>query len=212
MNTGLHPERVQTLRKQHRWSQARLAREMTALGAPTAASHISALEGGHKGLGANKIAALAAALSTNTNYLLGLSDDPSPVPNLNERVSVTVQDPVARRHIQSAITLMATQPAANIAYAADLLGRLFEPPAPALPARPSRARLSATRKEEERIEEAIRSLTDAETYDQLMQLVAEAVRSGNTDALLSAARAARARRALAPAQLGVQQPQRLNSR
>jgi transcriptional regulator with XRE-family HTH domain len=63
-------------------------------------SHLSAIERGSRGLSIEFLIPLAKALDTSTDYLTGLTDDPTPRVTLNEQVILSVTDPVRRDHVQ----------------------------------------------------------------------------------------------------------------
>lgn len=74
-------ERVKALRQQHDWSQGQLLLQATRFmpgGEPFDRSTLSRLENGERNPSAVIVVALAQALSTSTDYLLGLAADPSP--------------------------------------------------------------------------------------------------------------------------------------
>lgn len=80
--------RIYDLRIRHQWTQTELAR-LSGL----SQNAISAYESGTKQAGGEAIAALARALECSADYLLGLTDDPTPQrgpPGLSEREAAVV--------------------------------------------------------------------------------------------------------------------------
>lgn len=73
--------RVKGLRQEKGWPQPRLADAVRALGVPVAEGEISRIEtGAIKNPGLAKLAGLAKALGTSTDYLLGITKSPAPCP------------------------------------------------------------------------------------------------------------------------------------
>lgn len=70
--------RVRSLREHKQWSQEDLA-GASDLQRP----HISLIENNERTPGAESLTKLANALQTSTDYLLGLTDNPSPTPMAN---------------------------------------------------------------------------------------------------------------------------------
>jgi transcriptional regulator with XRE-family HTH domain len=82
-------ERIYELRKRLKWTQTELAQA-----AGLSQNAISDYEGEKRQAGSEAIAALARALECSADYLLGLTDDPTPVrgpPGLTEHEAAIVE-------------------------------------------------------------------------------------------------------------------------
>ena len=191
MAEGIRGERVRRLRERRDWSQSELARQMTAAGEETHPSHISAIEGGRKSMGAAKLAVLARVLETNVGYLLGQSDDDAPPSDLEEQIVIGVRDERSRAVLQEALTLLSAQRYGDQLFALSVLRRMFDG---------ERAETEA--------EIILRSLVaDEAAYSRILGYISEAARTGDRAALVGAV--TREATALAvPAGLG----QNVNSR
>ena|SRR5215467_13196287 len=82
-------ERVLLLRRRVRLSQPELAKQ-----ADMSVTTLNRVENAHQSLYMEKIAALATALGTTADYLLGLSDDPG------KPSTRSTQDAPAARHVK----------------------------------------------------------------------------------------------------------------
>lgn len=67
---------------------------------------LSSFERGEKSPSVENLALLARALETNTDYLLGLTDDDRPHGMLDDQVVVTVDDPKERAELQEAVEML----------------------------------------------------------------------------------------------------------
>lgn len=92
-------------------------------------SHISNIENstGDKLPSIRVLAAMAEVLETNTDYLLGLTDDEKPASDLDDQVVVGVKDPVERQLVQEAMDLLRGKPRDEQRYVVDLVRRLVGP-------------------------------------------------------------------------------------
>jgi hypothetical protein len=68
--------------------------------------------------------ALAKVLETSTDYLLGLTDDPNPVGDMDDQVVVSVVDPEARRVLQELTSVIAGQTTQEQKFVLDVVRRL----------------------------------------------------------------------------------------
>jgi transcriptional regulator with XRE-family HTH domain len=93
-------------------------------------SHISNMEKskGEKLPSVEVLRALAIALETNTDYLLGLTDDDRPHGQLDDQVVVTVEDPDERRIIQEATEALVRATKEDKDYIVGLIRRLSPKP------------------------------------------------------------------------------------
>lgn len=89
-------------------------------------SHISNLENstGDKLPSVQVLRALAIILSTNADYLLGLTDDDRPHGQLDDQVVVTIEDAEERAMIQEAAEMLAQAPKEDKEYIVGLVRRL----------------------------------------------------------------------------------------
>lgn len=98
----ISPKRVFTLRSKLYKSQQKLAdawRER--FGDAPHQTQISGIEQGTKGLSLERLAQLAELLETNTDYLLGRSDDDKPASDLDEQVVFSVRTEDERRALDA---------------------------------------------------------------------------------------------------------------
>lgn len=89
-------------------------------------SHISNIENGdgNKLPSIRVLAALALALETNTDYFVGLTNDPKPATDLEDQVVVGVDDPQRRDRLQEIAEMLATCDEGDFAAVAWLVWRL----------------------------------------------------------------------------------------
>jgi transcriptional regulator with XRE-family HTH domain len=69
--------------------------------------------------------ALALILETNTDYLLGLTDDDRPVGNLDDQVVAVVENPEERKVVQEMVDLVASASRDDKLYIAGLVRRIL---------------------------------------------------------------------------------------
>lgn len=122
-------ERVRELRKAIGLSQVELSeavKNMTGGNKKGTQSHISNLENstGEKLPSVQVLWALAVILETNTDYLLGLTDDPRPHGKLDDQIVATVTDPEERAMLQDAIEMLAKATSDDKEYIVALIRRL----------------------------------------------------------------------------------------
>lgn len=89
-------------------------------------SHISNIENsdGEKLPSIRVLAALAVALETNCDYLVGLSDDDKPASDLEDQIVVGVPNPAERKVLQGIMDMLLAASAEDRRLVADLLLRL----------------------------------------------------------------------------------------
>lgn len=127
MTTGLEKlgSKVRTLRKSRWRSQEKFVQYMEEMfGSSIHQTSLSAIELGEKYPTVENLALLARALETNTDYLLGLTDDDRPHSQLDDQVIVTVEDPVERRMLQDALEMLAKASPDDKEYIVGLIRRL----------------------------------------------------------------------------------------
>jgi len=98
----IDPMRVIDLRERLYKSQQKLAdawRER--FGSAPHQTQISGLERGTKGISLERLRQLAELLETNTDYLLGLTDDDKPASDPDEQVVFSVRSEDERRHLNT---------------------------------------------------------------------------------------------------------------
>lgn len=93
-------ERVRQLREEMGWTQGDLARIVARSITGVNQSQISQVERGEAGFRPESLAAVAIALETSTDYLLGLTDDPTRREDMGEQVILTIRDPARRDALQ----------------------------------------------------------------------------------------------------------------
>jgi transcriptional regulator with XRE-family HTH domain len=119
MANKVRGDRVKELRKSLHMSQYDLSNELNRLQAPVAQSWISAIERSGGGLKGDALAKLAFILGTSADYLLGMTDDPSPRESLENQVLLIEQDPARREHLQTIFNGVAKLPG-------DVRGQYYE--------------------------------------------------------------------------------------
>ena len=132
MNTSHQPnkvfgEKVRALRQRLGLSQAELSEALRQVdpSAGVGQSQVSTLENGGSLPSVMGLRALAIALETNTDYLLGLTDDDRPPAILDDQVIATVTDKEERTLIQDALDVLARADHAEKLYVVDLIHRLI---------------------------------------------------------------------------------------
>lgn len=98
-------------------------------------SHISNIENsdGEKLPSIRVLAALAEALETNVDYLVGLTDDPKPASDLEDQLVIEVGDEEERALLQELFDLIHKRPRDEQRFLADVIRRLAAAPAPKAP-------------------------------------------------------------------------------
>lgn len=125
--------RLRELRKAIGLSQIELSqavRDMVGGNQKGTQSHISNLENptSDKLPSVQVLRALAIILGTNTDYLLGLTDDDRPHGQLDDQVVMTVEDPQERTVIQEAMEALRRAPKEDKDYIVGLIRRLSPKP------------------------------------------------------------------------------------
>lgn len=100
MTYGLKGERIRQLRIDMGMTQADMADQLQKLVGAVNQSHLSQVERGERGLAPETLAAVAVLLETSTDYLVGLTDDPSQAGNMEEQVILVERDPERRSYLQ----------------------------------------------------------------------------------------------------------------
>src|SRR5687767_10855946 len=96
------PERPFKLRKRLYGSQPKLvAAWQERFGDAPHQTQISGIENGTKGLSLERLRQLAELLETNTDYLLGLTDDDKPASDLDEQVVFSVRSEEERQRLDT---------------------------------------------------------------------------------------------------------------
>lgn len=85
---------------------------------------LSAFERGDKRPSVETLTILAQALETNTDYLLGLTDDDKPHGKLDDQVVVTVEDANERVMLQDALEMLVRATKEDKEYIIGLIRRL----------------------------------------------------------------------------------------
>ena len=126
-------ERLRKLREGFGMSQAQLSQAVKDMVGENKSgnkkgtqSHIANLESstGDKFPSVPVLRALAVILETNTDYLLGLTDDDRPHGYADDQVVATVEDSEERRMLQEAMDLLASAPKNEKEYIVGLVRRL----------------------------------------------------------------------------------------
>lgn len=123
-------DRLRELREQAGLSQEELSQAVwDRLGAGKKGSqgHMSNLENskGDKLPSVPMLRALAQILQTNTDYLLGLTNNVRPFGDLEDEVVVTVEDATERKIVQEVADALASASAEDKAYVASVVKRLL---------------------------------------------------------------------------------------
>lgn len=121
--------RLRDLRMRVGMSQIELSqavKDMTGGNKKGTQSHISNLENSDGAYlpSVPVLKSLAIILGTNTDYLLGLTDDDSPHGQLDDQVVVTVEDPTERAMLQDAIEMLTRTSSEDKEYIVSLIRRL----------------------------------------------------------------------------------------
>jgi transcriptional regulator with XRE-family HTH domain len=124
-------DRLRRLREGLGMSQSELGEAVKKMvGEKGTQSHISNLEKstGDKLPSVPTLRALAVILETNTDYLLGLTDDDRPHGQMDDQVVATIEDAEERRMVQETVDLMAQARKDEKEYIAALVRRLIPKP------------------------------------------------------------------------------------
>ncbi len=115
--------RIRRLRELIGMSQIDLTKALANRGVDVNQGHVSNIERDNRSPSIELLRALAVVLETNTDYLLGLTDDDRPPSDLEDQVVVTVEDPHDRMLVQEIADLLVRAPSHERAYIADLVRR-----------------------------------------------------------------------------------------
>lgn len=120
-------KRVRELRDRAEWNQGGLAALVAKEIGETECHQttISAIERGTRYPSVQMLAALAIVLRTNTDYLLGLTDDAKPASDLEDQVVVGVHDPAKREVLQTTIDLLAERRIEEQRYILELIRKVI---------------------------------------------------------------------------------------
>jgi transcriptional regulator with XRE-family HTH domain len=122
-------ERVRKLRDKANLSQGGLA-ALVAKEVNEAEYHqtaISSIERGTRYPSVQVLAALANVLGTNTDYLLGLTDDDKPASDLEDQVVIGAPDPAGRKLLQETVNLLAKKSVEEQRYILELVRKIIGP-------------------------------------------------------------------------------------
>lgn len=111
MSKILRGDRIRELRQALGMSQMDVCEELRRRGIEVQQSWLSQVEQGKGGLKASALSALAATLECSTDYLLGVTDDPSARVDLENQVLLIEQDPERRAYVQQIFIGVAKLPA-----------------------------------------------------------------------------------------------------
>ena len=118
-------ERVRGLRELRWRSQQKFAEYVEQeFGSTMHQTTLSGIERGEKYPSLDNLALLARALDTNTDFLLGLTEDDRPVSQLDDQVVVTVEDPEERKELQDALDMLMRASKDDKQYILGLVRRL----------------------------------------------------------------------------------------
>jgi transcriptional regulator with XRE-family HTH domain len=106
-------KRVKRLREDAGLTQGEFVVRLKAVGATTTQSQLSQVERGAKGLSVEALAAVAMALDTSADYLLGLSDDATRREDQEEQVILVERDPSIRAWMQRLFNSLQRMPDAQ---------------------------------------------------------------------------------------------------
>ena len=100
MDLRLRGDRIRQLRNDMGMTQAEMVVRLQKLVGAVNQSHLSQVERGERGLAPDTLAAVAVVLETSTDYLVGLTDDPTTHGNMEEQVILVERDPIRREYLQ----------------------------------------------------------------------------------------------------------------
>ena len=100
MDLRLRGDRIRQLRKDMGMTQADMVDRLQKLVGAVNQSHLSQVERSERGLAPDTLAAVAVVLETSTDYLVGLTDDPTTHGNMEEQVILVERDPIRREYLQ----------------------------------------------------------------------------------------------------------------
>ena len=107
---GVDGNRLYKLRTEAKLLQSELVAAVEKYGVKMGQSHYSGMERGVAQASIEVLVALAFVLDTTTDYLIGLTDDPSPRPDLEEQIILVETDPVRREYMQRMFTAIERMP------------------------------------------------------------------------------------------------------
>lgn len=107
---GIDGKRILRLRSEMNLQQQELVAGVNQYGVKLSQSHLSQLERNQKSVSIEALIAIAFVLDTTTDYLTGLTDDPTPRPDLEEQVILVEHDPIRRDAMQKMFTAIERMP------------------------------------------------------------------------------------------------------
>lgn len=107
---SLQGKRIKRLREDAGMTQGEFVVRLKAVGATTTQSQLSQVERGEKGLSVEALAAVAVALDTSADYLMGLSDDATRREDQDEQVILVERDPGTRAWMQRLFSSLQRMP------------------------------------------------------------------------------------------------------
>lgn len=103
---GSTGKRIKALRTSREINQKELLSSLKAQGVEIGPSFLSQVESSKKQPSLELLIALARALGTTTDYLLMLSDDPSPAASTETQIVIDIQDPAERALMEDWVDVM----------------------------------------------------------------------------------------------------------
>lgn len=100
MTHTIQGKRVKRLRLDLNMGQNELVAALVTEGVNIGQSHLSLIERGDRNAGVEVLAALATVLQTSSDYLLGLTDDPTPYSDMENQVILVEKDEERRAMLQ----------------------------------------------------------------------------------------------------------------
>lgn len=117
--------RVKELRERLGMTQSDVQAQLAQRGVEVHQAHVSKIERHARMPSVEVLRALADVLETNTDYLLGRSDDDSPPSDREDQVIATIEDPTERAVVQALVDALARSPRSEKIYIAELIQRLL---------------------------------------------------------------------------------------
>jgi transcriptional regulator with XRE-family HTH domain len=100
MPYAIQGKRIRQLRQDAGLTQEEMVDRLRGLVDAVNQSHLSQVERGERGLTPETLAAVATVLETSIDYLMGITDDPTPRGNMEEQVILVERDPERREYLQ----------------------------------------------------------------------------------------------------------------
>lgn len=125
MNLKLRGDRIRQLRNDQGMTQADMVARLQKLVGAVNQSHLSQVERGERGLAPETLAAVAVVLETSTDFLVGLTDDPTTHGNMEEQVILVERDPIRREYLQRIFSGIERMPSDQRAEYFRAIGALY---------------------------------------------------------------------------------------